>query len=331
MLKGVIVLIVKARTIPLKLLILAAILRRLPPNHEKYQAIFEEFKRREAGYQGEVSVDYYYRFLPPQKYRILHDLNLPDGDYNCQIDTLLATPEFIQIIDVKNMSGKLIFDTKNQQFIQITNDKEKGYPDPIAQAWRHKEYLRKWLIANGFPPVPIDYIVVISNPYATYVISGPSTRKINPRICKADAFIGKMQVLEKMYPEPILSEKELRKLCRLLIKMNTPPTNFLLSRYGIYRSELLPGVHCPICYYLPMIRKKQKWYCPHCHHFSTTAHLEALMDYFLLYDMKITNKQFREFAHVNSIHTAKRLLTSDKIKFSGTNKGRVYFPITFPW
>ncbi|WP_161487112.1 NERD domain-containing protein [Neobacillus mesonae] len=323
--------IVKARAIPLKLLILAAILRRLPLNHEKYQAILEEFKRREAGYQGEVSLDYYYRFLPQQKYRIFHDLNLPDGDYNCQIDTLLVSPESVLIVDVKNMAGKLIFDTENQQFIQINHDKEKGYPDPIAQAERHKEYIRKWLAANGFPPVPIDYIVVISNSHAIYSIRGPNARIVKPRVCKADAFLSKMQVLVKMYPDPILSEKDLRKICRLLVKMNTPPTNFLLSKYGIDRSELLPGVHCPKCKLLPMIRKKHKWYCPRCDYYSTDAHLGGLMDYFLLYEMKITNKQFRKFALVHSIHTAKRLLVSDKLSFSGSNKWRVYFPKTFPW
>ncbi|GHH97244.1 nuclease-related domain-containing protein [Neobacillus kokaensis] len=323
--------IVKARTIPLKLLILAAILRRLPLSHEKYQAILEEFKRREAGYQGEVSLDYYYRYLPPQKYRILHDLNLPDGDYNCQIDTLLATPESILIVDVKNMTGKLIFDTDNQQFIQINNDKEKGYPDPIAQAERHKEYIRKWLAANGFPPVPIDYLVIIANPYTTYVITVPNARKVKPRVCKADAFLSKMQVFEKMYPDPVLSEKDLRKLCRLLIKLNTPPTNFLLSKYRIDRSEILPGVHCPKCKHLPMIRKKHKWYCTRCDFYSVDAHLGALMDYFLLYEMKITNKQFREFARLDSEDTAKRSLHNEKLNYYGTKKGRVYYPRVFPW
>ncbi|MEH7332649.1 nuclease-related domain-containing protein [Neobacillus drentensis] len=86
--------IIKKRTIPLVILILEALCRRL---------------------------------LPIDKYMILHDLNLPDGDSNCQIDTLLLTPEFALIVEVKNMAGKLIFDTENEQFTQINNDKEKGY------------------------------------------------------------------------------------------------------------------------------------------------------------------------------------------------------------
>lgn len=103
-------------------------MRRLPPSHQKYQQILEEHGRRQAGYIGEKSLDYYYRELPHQKYMILHDLNLPDGDYNCQIDTLLLTPEFALAIDVKNMAGKLIFDTDNEQFIQIIMGMKKDTP-----------------------------------------------------------------------------------------------------------------------------------------------------------------------------------------------------------
>ncbi|WP_066069964.1 nuclease-related domain-containing protein [Neobacillus soli] len=324
--------IVKARTIPLKLLILAAILRRLPLTHHKYQAILGEFKRREAGYHGEVSLDYYLRSLPQEKYLILHDLNLPDGGYNCQIDTLLLTPEFGLIIDVKNMIGKLIFDTENEQFIQINNDKEKGYPDPIAQAERHKAFIKKWLAANGFHPVPIDYMVVIGNPYATYVLSGPNARKVKPRVCKADAFLSKIQFFENLYSTSLLNPKELRKICRLLVKMNTPPTKFLLEKFGIKQSDLLTGILGPCCNYLPLIRKKQKWYCPRCDNYFVDAHIAALLDYFLLFDMKITNRQFREFCHLDSIHTAKRLLMlSGKVNYSGIKKGRCYFPKVFPW
>ncbi|MED1468829.1 nuclease-related domain-containing protein [Bacillus salipaludis] len=264
--------IVKERTIPLKILILAAILRRLPLSHAKYQQILDELGRRQAGYEGEKSLDFYYRELPKQKYLIFHDLNLPDGDYNCQIDTLLLTPEFILIIDVKNMSGKLIFDTENEQFIQIKGEEEKGYSDPIAQAERHHEYIKKLLAANHLPPVPVVYLVVISNSYASYVITGKNAYKIKPKVCKGDIMLKRIQDLEGIYTTPILPVKDLRKLSRLLLKMNTPPTRYLLQKFGIKRLDLLTGVQCPYCKYLPLIRKKQKWYCPKCQHYSMDAH-----------------------------------------------------------
>jgi len=61
------------------------------------------------------------------------------------------------------------------------------------------------------------------------------------------------------------------------------------------------------------------------------AHVEALKDYFLLFDLKITNREFREFAQIKSIDTAKRLLLSANLYYSGEKKSRYYFPKSFPW
>jgi hypothetical protein len=329
--KGVLSLIIKNRTIPLVILILEALCRRLPLNYPKYQQIIEELGRRHAGYKGEVSLDYYLRLLPIDKYMILHDLNLPDGDYNCQIDTLLLTPEFALIIDVKNMAGKLKFDTDNEQFIQINNEKEKGYHDPIAQAQRHQKYIRDLLAANHYPDIPVDYLVVINNGYASYEISGKNAYQVKPRVCKSDILLKKIQFFEKLYTDPLLTAKELRKLCRLLVKMNKVPTSYILDKYLINKGDLLPGVCCPNCGYLPLVRKKQKWYCPTCDKFSKDAHIFALIDYFLLFDTKITNQQFRKFVQLTSIDIAGRLLRSVPLISSGTKKIRTYSPANFPW
>jgi hypothetical protein len=329
--KGEMIMIVKKRTKPFIILILEALLRRLPVSHQKYQLLVEELGRRQAGYQGEKALDIYYRSLPEQKYMILHDLNLPDDGYNCQIDTLLLTPEFSLIIEVKNMAGKLIFDTENEQFLQINNGVEKAYPYPIAQAERHQTYLRNLLAAYHFPPVPVDYLVAISNKYASYVITGKNAHKVKSRIGKADVFLNKIKFYEKQYVQPLLTMKDLRKFCRLLLKLNTLPTNYLLKKYDIQRPDLLPGVYCPTCPNHSLIRKNQHWYCPLCQTISRDAHINALKDYFLLFGSTITNKQFREFAHLKSHDTAKRILQSCNLKYSGNNRFRYYFPKTIPW
>ncbi|MCL6574126.1 MAG: NERD domain-containing protein [Bacillus sp. (in: Bacteria)] len=323
--------VIKERKIPLIILILEALCRRLPLNYPKYQQILEELGRRQAGYKGEKSLDYYFRSLSSEKYMILHDLNLPDGDYNCQIDTLILTPEFALIIDVKNMTGKLKFDTDNEQFIQINNEKEKGYHDPIAQAHRHQKYIRDLLAANHYPAIPVDYLVVLSNGYASYEITGKNAYQVKPRVCKSDILLKKIQFFEKLYTDPLISAKELRKLCRLLVKMNKVPTSYILDKYVIKREEILTGVCGTNCDHLPLVRKKQKWYCPTCDKFSKDAHINALKDYFLLFDSKITNQQFRKLVHLKSPDTAKRLLLSLNLNYSGTKKGRIYFQKSYPW
>ena len=323
--------VVKERNIPLVMLILEALSRRLPLNYPKYQQVLEELGRRQAGYKGEVSLDYFLRLLPMDKYTILHDLNLPDGDYNCQIDTLLLTEEFALIIEVKNMAGRLIFDTENEQFMQVNNEKEKGYPYPIAQAERHREHLEKLMAEYKFPAVTILYLVVISNGYSSYVITGKNSHKVKALVCKADVLLKRISSIENQYSKPILNAKEIRKLSRLLIKLNTIPTNYIFKKYQINKTDVLTGVFCPTCNHVPLIRKKKKWYCTSCNIYSKDAHVTALKDYFLLIDLKITNQQFRVFVHLDSIDTAGRMLRSENnLKANGTKKMRVYIPVNFP-
>lgn len=322
--KGVTFLIVKERTIPLKILILEALLRRLPKNHLKRMQITEELSRRWAGYRGEESLDFYLSSLDEKKYLIFHDLNLPDGKYNCQIDTLLITLEFALIVEVKNMTGKLIFDTDLDQFFQINDGKEIGYSDPLAQAQRHQAYLKRL-----FPSLPIDYLITFTNPHSILSFLGENTQ-IKQKVCKSHSFPKKMGLFEKEYGKEILTAKELRKISRTLLKMNTPPTTYILEKYGIRKTDLSSGIHCPSCHHLPLIRENRKWFCSTCNTFSKDAHLYALQDYFLLFDSGITNGQFRNFAHNISTDTAKRMLQSSNLNRSGKYRDRTYFTDILP-
>ncbi|HJV15807.1 MAG TPA: nuclease-related domain-containing protein [Bacillales bacterium] len=315
--------IVKKRTIPLTILILEALLRRLPKNHSKRPLMIEELSRRRSGYLGEKSLDFYLRSLDSKNNLILHDLNLPDGNYNCQIDTLLLTPKFALIIEVKNMTGKLVFDTDNEQFFQVVDGKEIGYPDPIAQAQRHQAYLK-----NLFPTLEIDYLIVFTHPHSILSFTGRNI-KIREKVCKSSSFLKKVHMLENK-SQALIPQKELRKISRTLMKMNTPPTNYILEKYGIKKSEISIGLHCPLCFYLPLIRKNRKWFCPDCQTFFKDAHLLSLQDYFLLFDTKITNEQFRDFAHFISADIAYKMLTSSNLNHLGTKKGRIYFPDSLP-
>ena len=324
-------LVVKERLIPYRILILEAILRRLPLSHQKYQLLLEELGRRKAGYEGEVSLDYYFRHLPNDKYWILHDLNLPDGEFDLQIDTLILTQNFILIIGNKHMTGKLVFDTDNEQFYQITTDKEKGYAYPMAQEERHKDFIVKLLAANHLPPAPVDYLVTLSNLFCSYVITGKNTQKVKPRVGKADVLLKKVEFFEKNYTNPLFTTKDLKKLIRLLLKLNTLPTNYLLQKYGLQKFDFITGVQCPKCQQFSLIRKKHKWFCSSCECYSKDAHIQALKDYFLLIDTRITNKQFRDFMHLKSSDIGKRLLLSANLNFMRSNRHRYYFPKTIPY
>ncbi|MCM3763949.1 nuclease-related domain-containing protein [Neobacillus niacini] len=172
----------KARALPLIILILAALLRRLPKSHPRYSLIEEEHCRRIAGHHGEESLDYYLRSLPHQNYFILHDLNLPDGEFICQIDTMIITPGCIYLIGVKHMAGELEFDTTLEQFLQTKDGQTKGYRCPVAQEQRHKAYVQELLAANHFPNVPIDFLITLTNPYCTFKVTGQNAHKVRPHV-----------------------------------------------------------------------------------------------------------------------------------------------------
>lgn len=318
--------IVKKRTIPLKILILEAILRRLSKNHLKRQLLIEELSRRKAGFKGEQSLDFYLRSLNEKKYMIFHDLNLPDGQYNCQIDTFLLSSKFSLTCETKNMAGKLIFDSDNHQLIQINDGKEKGYLYPIFQAERHQTYIKKLI-----PTSPVEYVIPFTNQHSILSFIGKNSNQVRQRIFKSDSLLQKITQLENMYVDEILSSKELRKICRALLKLNTPPTTQIFQTYGINKTEIISGIHCPFCFYLPLIRKKRSWYCPSCKAFNKNAHEYSLQDYFLLFDSKITNEQFRKFAQIPSPDVANRLLRFSNLKRSGAKKGTIYFPAAIPF
>jgi hypothetical protein len=323
-------LIGKLRSIPLKILILRALLRRLPKNHPKRVKITEELSRREAGYQSEEYLDTQIEQLLGSKFIIFHDLNFSDGKNTYQIDNLIISPQLALIIEVKNMTGELTFDSINDQFYQKVGDKIKGYPDSVTQVQRHQSYIKKLLAENNFPAVLVDYLIVINNSNAVLVFKGTSP-EVRNRICKSHSFHKRVPQIENIHTKSILTNKDLRKLSRLLLKLNTPPTNSILKQYEIKVLDLLTGVHCPSCFCLSMTRIKKQWFCPSCKEYSYDAYILALMDYFLLFNMKITNQQFRLFTHISSPDTSRRILLSTNLKSTGTNKGRTYHPETIPW
>ncbi|WP_369901923.1 nuclease-related domain-containing protein [Bacillus manliponensis] len=87
--------IVKERKIPIHLMQLEALWRRLPENYLKREEIAEDIKRQKAGYKGERSVDYQLTFLKPEKYRVFHDVRLFDGTHYFQLDTLVLSSKFL--------------------------------------------------------------------------------------------------------------------------------------------------------------------------------------------------------------------------------------------
>jgi hypothetical protein len=322
----VIDLFVKVRGTPLKILLLIALLRRIPKNHPKRPLIEKELHRRSAGFWGELEVDKKLKRIDQSRYSILCDLRLPNGDDTFfQIDTLIISAQFILIIESKNISGTLYFDLVNHQFYRTNDDGSREvFSDPVSQARLHVQQLRDWLQKNKFTNTPIEFLVASANPHSLFHIT-PQNHPYAQKICNISSLTWEIDELGDRYNKDILTEKEIRKLCNSLKKAHTPlqPSD-ILQQYGIDQFELLTGVHCPDCEYLPLTYKVGKWCCPRCKKRYKDAHFPAVDDYFLLVSPTITNAEFRRFVHMKNPDIARRQLIGMNLKSAGTTKGKVY-------
>lgn len=80
------------------------------------------------------------------------------------MDSLLLSQNYILILEVKNISGTLLFDHNFQQLIRTLDGTEEAYPYPLTQIQQHEDHLKSWLAKNGFIVIPVHSLVVISNP-----------------------------------------------------------------------------------------------------------------------------------------------------------------------
>jgi hypothetical protein len=322
-------LLVKARTIPDKIKLLKALLRRLPMDHPKRYLVEKELKRREAGFWGEKEVDKKLLRIDQSRYYIICDLRLPNGDGTFfQIDTLVLSSQFILIIESKNISGTLYFELTTHQFYRIKDNSEKEvFSDPVSQARLHLQQLRDWFQRNKISSLPFEFLVTSTNPHSLFHLT-PTNHHNADKICNIAALTWEIDELGEQYKQDIITDKELRKICKTLTKAHTPLTNSgILQQFGIEKSVLLLGVHCPECEYLPLTYQVGKWYCLKCNKFFKDALTDSLDDYFILINPTISNSEFRRFFQISSPLMANRKLKSLNLQALGTNKGTYYMKL----
>lgn len=309
---------------PIKLRKYEVLQRRLRTNHPKMPTILSELNKRKSGYHGELSLHYPLTFLHDKDYYVLHGLRLPNHiGHFFQIDTLLYSSTFISIPEVKSHKGILTFDENFKQLLQNVDGTRIGYEDPNIQIDRHVLQLEHWLKHNGFPPIPIEPLIVISNP--STIIETTGDPKNYTHIIHKNQLPFKIFEFETKYQRHAFSKQEMNRLGRELLKQHTPEQFDILKHLNIHPREILPGVHCPQCNHLSIDRQYRKWKCPQCMLVSKTAFIEALKEYCLLFGPSITNKQCKYFLNLSSRTLVTNLLTSLNLPYSGENRGRIYY------
>jgi len=315
--------IAKERDYPINIAKLEVLLKRLPQTHPKYKDVQLELYKKTAGFRGEQNTDYPLSFLSPNQYYILHDLRLPVEHYYFQIDTLILSKNLLINLEIKNVAGTLVFDQDFKQLIKIHEGNEEAISNPIIQVARQKLLLEKWLATKYYSDLPIENLIVISNPQ-TIIKTSPPGLKIPKNIINKDSLPFEISKLEKKYKRELLTDKEIKKLIRQLKKDHTPTEFDVLTKFQINKNCLIKGIFCPQCKKPSFKRIYGTWKCSICKYIDKYAHIDAIKDYFLLFGREITNAELREFINFDNIYFISRLLNKISEESVGKNKGKKY-------
>ena len=300
------------------------LLNRLPSNHLCIEEINEQIAMHQAGISGEKSLNFPLSFLDDKRFLIYHDLRLFDGVHYFQIDTLVVTQHYLLILEVKNISGTLMFDPAFNQLIRISDTKEEAFPNPLTQVERQRSQLRALLQKINIPEVPIETLIVVANRRAVLKAT-EEVQFISSKVIRNEYLPTKVKLLDKQYGEERLTVKEVRKIGRTLVKLHEPLDRDVLKRFSISQDELIVGVACPACARLAMLRLHGRWFCERCGTYSRNAHLKALQDYALLVSREITNQEARRFLRMDSVSATSKMLRAMNLPCEGIKKGRKYF------
>ncbi|WP_175614479.1 nuclease-related domain-containing protein [Piscibacillus halophilus] len=304
----------------MKLWRLEALERRVSPDCSVFGDIEESLRIVRIGDRGERSLDYYIELVSSNDLLVFYDLRLPRGEHHFQMDTVLVTPRFVLLVEVKNISGDIYFNKESKQMIRVLNNISETFPNPLLQVSQQKFQLQQFLQNYGFPNIPIYTLVVFASRNGILHIQSDDTFHLG-KIISIQEFIFKYQKLNESVLGQVWSEGDLNRVSDLFIREHKPEDVDLMKRFGLKAADLMKGVHCPKCGRLGVQHKHGKWVCI-CGSSSKDAHVLALRDYALLIDEWIINQEARNFLGVESRHAIKRILSN--FEKEGGTKGTRY-------
>ncbi|MFJ7916366.1 MULTISPECIES: nuclease-related domain-containing protein [unclassified Lysinibacillus] len=298
--------------------ILEALIRRLPSTHTECMNYFERLRRIHAGFAGEQRVDAeWLEIMLPQPHYFLHDLQiLNQYGTTHQIDTVLLCPQFILILEIKNVTGFLDFDESFHQFTRTTTEGDvEGMTNPIHQSRRHMEWMMGMLQQSRLE-IPVQYAVVLATKNAIL-----SKRLRGQPIFHVSGLRYHVREWLQLHKETVVNEEKLFQFASKLLSMHRP----IKREIALPVQDLVKGVLCDSCLNgQTMNYRYPKWYCHRCGAVDQEAIFRTLEEYRLLVGETLTNRSFCEFFAIDSPNTAYKLLQKLPLKAEGTKSNRKY-------
>ena len=300
--------IIRQRKKPLSLQKLDALISRLPEGHSKLPMLRKQAAIEQKGFNGERKLDYHLETLSDD-YSILNDVCFSLYGKKTQIDSLIITEQAIYIIEVKSYEGIITFDPSLRQCFRETEGKVERFKYPITQVEAIQASLLRFLQLANLGGLPIYYMIAFSERSTIVRVKNEeeSVKKVVTYV--EDVPFQVMNIHEKLTATKQSTQYYLRqRFVQYIMKNCEDFDKDVLNEFQIQSKEILPGVHCPTCNALGMVRLNARWQCTKCEATSKTAHLNSLQDYRILIGSTLTNIKCRHFLHIQSRHTAKYLL-----------------------
>ncbi|MCT6922944.1 nuclease-related domain-containing protein [Metasolibacillus sp.] len=286
---------------------LEAIIRRIDAFHPDYLYFKEQLAMANVGVSGEDEVQFFLQELATP-HRVIRNFSFFNAQQQRhEIDFIVIFPSLIVCLEVKNIAGTLHFDAESSQLLRTRADGvTERFANPIEQLNRHLRAL-----SSFFPHIPLHGAVVIANRRAIIASKPPDFP-----IFHADYVLSFIEKKLVQHCKPIL---DLDKVYAQLLSLHSPKK----EAFTFTLEQLKCGVFCEKCA-AKMRFAHGKFLCPHCRFQNKYAHFQALHDFRLLVDTKITNQQFCVLCDISSRHAAKRLLRFLPLSYK---KGHSYYEI----
>ncbi|WP_223552716.1 nuclease-related domain-containing protein [Lysinibacillus sphaericus] len=295
---------------------LQALVTRLQPTHPQYQNLQQEQKIKEAGDFGEQYVMKELRQTALlNDCHIFHNVILPSV-LPMQIDILIMVPNAIILLEVKNIRGTVHLKNDPRQLIRTSESGEvQVFTHPEIQLEQYIQGMKHFLDTQNIS-IPIFGAVVF--PFNNVNIQREDSGLPILMAKELPLFLHKH--IEKSKETSTMNEIKHIILSHLRDRTPFP----LCQYYQIDASALRRGVHCENCGQFGMKKLKTVWHCQSCQHRCPDAHIQALMDYYMLVGETITNHGCCDFLTIESGHVAKRILQKLQLPRSGSNKNSRY-------
>ncbi|WP_342568188.1 nuclease-related domain-containing protein [Psychrobacillus sp. FSL K6-4046] len=301
------------RVIPKPIEVYKRFIHRLPTQHPFIPHLEDRIYNLEAGYAGENFVDNFLKQIAFSKhYAILKDLHLPISDSGyLQLDTIILTPKYLAILEIKNIRGKISFQRNPDQLIREVDGEITAFKCPEQQIIRHAQKLT--LLLNSLNlQLPVKSFIVFAS--TKTIVAQPPKRVRAVMGCDIATHINSLNVLPDVLP--------VNKFKHLLNYFTVNATGFIpkpLSHiYPLNLKEIKRGLLCAKCF---------QFVEGSCSSFGTlkkTMQQQALEDWFYLYKETISNKECMEFLNLKDKHAASYLLRNSRLYPINNTKSRYY-------